>query len=209
MFFPSRRPFGPRAAGQKGFSLIELLLVLGVIALLLVAAFVVYPKVRLANQANTEVKNLTTVQAGLKALYASKNNNFSGLTLDLARDAKIFPSTMVVGNTVVNSWGGDVVLGPAANPYSGFAGGRSYVIRYRKVPADACVALISRAAGYFLAIGVGTESKADGSYNKIVHVVTDPYSTGYNSGTNSGLQVQSMTNECNSREESEIMFIGS
>ena len=106
MFFLSRRPFGPRAAGQKGFSLIELLLVLGVIALLLVAAFVVYPKVRLANQANTEVKNLTTVQAGLKALYASKNNNFSGLTLDLARDAKIFPSTMVVGNTVVNSWGG-------------------------------------------------------------------------------------------------------
>ena len=47
---------------SAGFSLIELLLVLGIIAILLVAAFVVYPQVRDRNQANVEVTNLATMK---------------------------------------------------------------------------------------------------------------------------------------------------
>lgn len=39
---------------QQGFSLLELLLVLGTIAALIVGAFIVYPKVQAAQRADTE-----------------------------------------------------------------------------------------------------------------------------------------------------------
>jgi len=185
------------------------LLVLGVVALLLVAAFVVYPQVRLAQRVSTEVQNLNAVQSNLKALYSTRNGNYAGLTVDVARNARIFPSRMVENNDVVNAWGGKVLLGPAANPYSGMAAGRTYVIRYRNVPSDACVALISQSAGYFYAIAVGTESNASGGYSKIVHVMTDTSSPGYNNGAKTGLQVESMVAECSSRAASEILFISS
>lgn len=44
---------------KKGFSLLELLLVLGIIAALIVAAFIVYPKVQDSNRATTEAKNIS------------------------------------------------------------------------------------------------------------------------------------------------------
>lgn len=192
---------------NKGFSLVEILLTLGVIALLAVAAFVIYPQVRLSQQVNAEVHNLAAIHSGLNSLYSTVNHNYSSLTLDVARKAGIFPKTMVNGNTVTNAWGGSIVLGPSVNPYSGISANHTYVIRYRKVPADACAAFVTRAASYYVAIGVGTESRSDGSYAKIVHVLTDAGSTGYNKGPTSGVQIESLLNECNSRDESEIMFI--
>lgn len=39
---------------KKGFSLLELLLVLGIIAALVVAAFIVYPKVQASQRAQAE-----------------------------------------------------------------------------------------------------------------------------------------------------------
>jgi len=174
---------------------------------LLIAAFVVYPQVTLAHKVNTEVQNLASVQAGLRAMYGTRSYNYRGLTVDIARNAKVFPSRMVNGTAVTNAWGGSIVLGPSANPYSGLAANRTYVIRYRNVPPAACVALVSQTAGYFVAIGVGTESKADGSYAKIVHVLTDASSNGYNKGPNTGVQLDLLTTECNSRSASEVMFI--
>ena len=41
---------------RKGFSLLELLLVLGIIAALIVAAFIVYPKVRTSQIVDAESK---------------------------------------------------------------------------------------------------------------------------------------------------------
>ena len=51
--------------GAKGFSLIELLLVLGVIASLAVAAFVVYPRVKQRHVINQTVDQLYTVREAL------------------------------------------------------------------------------------------------------------------------------------------------
>ena len=95
-----------------GFSLIELLLVLGVIAVLLVAAFVIYPQVRLANQADTEVKNVTAIMANMETAFRGKT---SGITTALANQARVFPSSMNGGNytasaPIQSSWGGSVRL---------------------------------------------------------------------------------------------------
>lgn len=144
-------------AKAKGFSLIELLLVLGVLAILLVAAFVVYPQVRDRNQANAEVSNLTAIKANVTNLYASKGGNYKGLDNTVAVQARVYPSNMTTlagtgsGTSTANSaWGGDVttVAGAGTNP-------RTFTVTYTAVPAGVCLGLVSGAAGNFSDITVG------------------------------------------------------
>lgn len=56
---------------KKGISLLELVLVLGIISALVVAAFIVYPKVQASQRAQAERNNIATIQAGVKSLYTS------------------------------------------------------------------------------------------------------------------------------------------
>lgn len=148
-------------AKAKGFSLIELLLVLGVLAILLVAAFVVYPQVRDRNQANAEVSNLTAVKANITNLYASRGGNYGGLTTTIANQARAFPSSMnggtFSGSTVTAAWGGAVAVGGAADPTTAVAtGAREFGIRYTSVPAGVCLGLVSGAASNFNQVTVGS-----------------------------------------------------
>lgn len=96
---------------KKGFSLLELLLVLGIVAALVVAAFIVYPKVQASQRAQAESNNIATIQAGVKALYTSASS-FTGLTNTVAVQAKIFPDNMLsgTGNTAkpINAFKGNV-----------------------------------------------------------------------------------------------------
>lgn len=140
----------------KGFSLIELLLVLGVLAILLVAAFVVYPQVRDRNQANAEVSNLTTIKANINNLYAARGGNYAGLSNEVAVNARVFPQNMVVGDAtdadaVQASWGGTVTVDEGTTP-------REFTISYTNVPDGVCLGLVSGAAGNFTDIAVGTGS---------------------------------------------------
>lgn len=143
-------------AKAKGFSLIELLLVLGVLAILLVAAFVVYPQVRDRNQANAEVSNLTAIKANITNLYASKGGNYAGLTNLVANRARAFPSSMNGGDfatstpTVTSAWGQNVTAVASSG-----AAPRTFEITYTNVPAGVCLGLVSGAAGNFQDITVG------------------------------------------------------
>jgi hypothetical protein len=145
---------------SKGFSLIELLLVLGVLAILLVAAFVVYPQVRDRNQANTEVSNLTTIKAGVNNLYAAKGGNYTGLTKGVANQARVFPASMnngtyTTGQAITSSWGGDVDVAVNTAAQGSYAANRTFTISYTAVPSGVCLPLVSGAAGNFTSIRVG------------------------------------------------------
>ena len=151
----------------KGFSLIELLLVLGVLAILLVAAFVVYPQVRDRNQANAEVANLTSIKANINNLYASRGGSYQGLTTPIAVQARAVPSSMVGNNfdgTVAPTaaWGDNVtiVAGTGTQP-------REFVITYANVPEGVCLGLVSGAATNFQDVKVGgtTVFGTDGQFN--------------------------------------------
>ena len=78
---------------KKGFSLLELLLVMGIIAALIVAAFIVYPKVQASQRSQAESNNIATIQAGVKSLYSS-TSNYTGLTTSVAIQSKIFPDNI-------------------------------------------------------------------------------------------------------------------
>ena len=148
-------------AKAKGSSLVELLLVLGVLAILLVTAFVVYPQVRDRNQANAEVSNLTAIKANIANLYASRGGNYSGLNTTIANQARAFPSSMnggtFSGSNVTAAWGGEVDVGSAADPTAAVpAGAREFGIRYTNVPDGVCLGLVSGAASNFNQVTVGT-----------------------------------------------------
>ena len=57
---------------KKGFSLLELLLTLGVIAGIIIAAFIVFPKVQASQKIDKESRNITAIQAGVKSLYGGR-----------------------------------------------------------------------------------------------------------------------------------------
>ena len=54
---------------RKGFTLVEILLVVGFIALAGIGIYTVYTKVQMSNAALQEGKNLDTIRAGTKNLF--------------------------------------------------------------------------------------------------------------------------------------------
>ena len=116
---------------KKGFSLLELLLVLGIIAALVVAAFIVYPKVQASQRAQAESNNIATIQAGVKALYSSASS-FTGLTNLVAVQANIFPDNMLINSGTfarpINAFKGNVTLAADKTGPSGADGDPLLVI---------------------------------------------------------------------------------
>ncbi|MCS5856821.1 hypothetical protein LNO23_26295 [Klebsiella pneumoniae subsp. pneumoniae] len=49
-----------------------MLLTLGVIAGIIIAAFIVFPKFRLHKKIDKESRNITAIQAGVKSLYSGR-----------------------------------------------------------------------------------------------------------------------------------------
>jgi len=155
----------PGAPRNQGFSLIELLLVLGVLAILLVAAFVVYPQVRDRHQANAEAVNLASIKAAVINLYASKGS-YAGLKNDVANQARVVPASMNGGDygptvALKSSWGEDITIGAVSSqinvPFV-VPGNRSFRIIYTKVPKTICLNMVTAASGNFFKITVnGTD----------------------------------------------------
>lgn len=182
------------ARQNKGFSLIELLLVLGVLAVLLVAAFVVYPQVRDRNQANAEASNIRAIQGNVRNLFASRGGIYTGLgtgpgnnnDYGIGNQARIFPSTMnggdySAGAPITSTWGAPVFVWqrPAVSTPLGPIGmNRSFGIAYFNVPTGVCVPLVS-------AVYAGFESVAVGENGKQTEVVTA-----------SGLDIARLTTAC-------------
>lgn len=83
---------------KKGFTLIEILLVVGFIALAGIGVYVVYDKVETANIVNKEYRNIQTLNAGIKNLYRGVNN-YSGLFPRIVILGQVVPEEMILLGT--------------------------------------------------------------------------------------------------------------
>lgn len=133
-----------------GFSLIELLLVIGFIAGALVLAFITYPKIQATSRANTTSQQLTVISAGIKNLYATAKN-FQSLNLDVLNNAKLLPEDMAtIGSPITslsNVWGGDLTISPAN-------GNRHYIVALTSVPQAECVKIGTGVSTNFLKLHI-------------------------------------------------------
>lgn len=149
---------------KKGFSLIELLLILAIVAALAVAAFIVYPKVQAARAAEQEAKIITSAVASIKALYSSRD--YRTVTSDVAANADVFPSEMVMADgTLQNKWGGTIVVSPSTGIGSQGSSGstrRYFRIVYRNVPPAVCQKLVGLVEPYFVVMRVSSVNGATG-----------------------------------------------
>lgn len=148
-----------RRATKRGFSLIEVLLALGVLALLLAAAFAIYPQVRDRALVNEEISNLRALVAGLHARFPS--GDYRGVTSAYVAKAGLLPSIYLRpdGNGLLNRWGDTMYVsgyGEGTNPNDPSQRMRRVQIDYKGFPQKHCVALVSGLTPFADAVYVGT-----------------------------------------------------
>lgn len=170
---------------RKGFSLIEMLLVLGVLAVLLIAAFVVYPRVKLSQQVHQEKANIFAIQTGIRSALLNQGGSFEALGFVenptgnvFTNRARIVPSNMnggdYSGSEILNGWGGRVVVHSTVGAFGGYTRGRTFGIQYNEVPKEACVQFVTETIGNFVAVwingstGAGTYLTPNSSVGKII-----------------------------------------
>lgn len=142
---------------KRGFSLLELLLVLGIIAGIVIAAFLIFPKVKEANYVKTEASNISTIRSGVVSLYGgvalpAYNANMSEMLIK----AGVVPDNMVGSDKtmLISSWGSPVYVGATTLEN----GARAFAIRYLNVTNDICGRLAAIAAGSFLEVKVSSSN---------------------------------------------------
>jgi type II secretory pathway pseudopilin PulG len=129
-----------RHGGQKGFTLIEALVVMIVGIVILAAAAAGIGKLFRSSEISTEAENITQMSANLRNLKSGANG-YLRLSNAIAVQYKAVPATMTVSTvtqgdettaTIKNTWNGEVQISPKGSS------NQSYSITYEKVPPEAC-----------------------------------------------------------------------
>ena len=141
----------------KGFTLTEVLLTLGVAAIIIIIIFLAYPKVRASQYIDQESRNIASIKSGVRSLYTVKPS-YEGLSNKVAAYAEIIPPIMIQSNTsytLRSAWGGSVTIYSSDYGITKTADS-SFTIIYNSVPADVCAKLVATDAGEMSAIKIGT-----------------------------------------------------
>jgi len=141
---------------SKGFTLIEILLVVGFISLASIGVYTIYNKVQIGNQANQEGRNIDTLRAGIKGLYGA-SSEYSTITNTVVNQARVTPQSLRSSNpldvvSITNSFGGNVTVTPVS-----LGGGvnNGFRITYPRVTADVCVKMVTTTGAQFDQVGAG------------------------------------------------------
>lgn len=129
----------PPTAPEKGFSLIEVLLILGILAAIGIGMFLLYPQVRASRMAISEQANMQSIAGNTKHLFMLKG--YAGLNNDVANTARLFPSNMnannfSAGQDITSGWGGAVNIGPSPD-VSGL-----FRVTYEDTPNRVCIEFV-------------------------------------------------------------------
>lgn len=182
--------FKNRIKKQKGFTLLELLAVLIIIAILGMGLYFTLAKVQASSDANTEGKHIDLVTSAVKQLFAGSSNfgtkdltpsviNSGAVPADLLATGG---STTSNGNTITNKWGGTITIAP-----DGVGGGTSnaFTITDIQIPQSVCVKLLSNTGNNYLVVTAnGTQIR---KYGDITPIDPTAAVTACNSQTNNSL----------------------
>ena len=119
---------------KKGFSLLEILLVLAIAATLVIGAFIIYPKARDNANANTLFNEIGMIRAAVQELYGSRPG-YLGLNNQVLRDSNLLPKSMYSPNGQFMSHAGNNIS--LSVPWN-----TSYSIQISNVSNATCIKLV-------------------------------------------------------------------
>ncbi|HBA4253763.1 TPA: prepilin-type N-terminal cleavage/methylation domain-containing protein [Escherichia coli] len=137
---------------KKGFSLLELLLVLGIVAAFIVAAFIVYPKIQTMYRVDRISKTIVGVKSSIKQLYQGQAYYDKGVT-NLRNT--VFPDNTYTNKNnglPLNDYGGTYSIQGQYSVSSGVYQGFSIDLTY--VPSADCQRIISNVYASFQIVSV-------------------------------------------------------
>jgi len=153
---------------KRGFTLIEILLVVGFIAIAGIGVYTVYNRVTLGNTANVEGRNLDALRAGIINLFAGTRTT-AGLTNTVVNNAQITPENMRTTGSpalITNSFGGAVTI----IPQTLVTADDGFRITYAGVPVEVCPRLVTGAGSQFSRVTVGTTAVRALGINTAVNI---------------------------------------
>lgn len=117
---------------QAGASLVEAVLFLVIVVVILLGIFALFSGAFSSSKVQTEMSYMQTLAGDVESLYATNHDyGAADITATLA-STRNAPSPMIVGATLVNSWGGQVTVGGA---------GAVFTITSTNVPQKECIQL--------------------------------------------------------------------
>lgn len=154
---------------KKGFSLLELLLVLAIVAGLVVSAFMIYKKVDTDNKVQQEKNNITLIVAATKSLFAGKPD-YQGWSLGTLEKANLLTDKFIYSKTTDDSFGayrdawGDNVNTGSVTPGNGPVKISGVILSY-VIPKEACIKFVSSVFPIVDKILVNDQTIKDGTNN--------------------------------------------
>jgi prepilin-type N-terminal cleavage/methylation domain-containing protein len=120
---------------QKGFTLLEILLVLGLFAFIVIGIFTYYLKMSFREDVKNQIVYLNIIDNSLSTAFQT-TVNFNSLDNTLAINNNLVPKEIIVGANIVNVFGGNINLSGTT-----LAGKPAYVIGLTLLDTKACEAI--------------------------------------------------------------------
>lgn len=132
--------FSPRRSRrQAGFSLLEVILVLGIAAAIVAAILMVYGKYQDTARANMDVDDVRSLFSAADSYYKNQSS-YTGVSMAVLNTANALPGRLENQPTYTNVWGGTFNMGSASS-VSG--SGDLLVLTSDGLPMVACERLIA------------------------------------------------------------------
>jgi type II secretory pathway pseudopilin PulG len=140
-----------RLRKQRGYTLVELGIVVAFIAIAVGIGFGVYLGITGTNNATNESKNLNAIASKMHTIFAGQHGSYTCTTNCNATmiAGNGFPAGMLNAGAPVNAWGGAVTVLPTSTMGSGFE------VDYAAVPTDGCMELVAAVTTTYTNIKVG------------------------------------------------------
>lgn len=135
---------------QRGFSLLEILLALAVMAAIGVMAFFLLPQVKSSQDSTTTSQILTSALGNIRTSFPQKN--YSNLNTTMAAGADFFPEEMTDSGLIYSNWEGAVeVCGADGSGQCVTAGQIARMVRfdYEAMPRRVCKKLTANVKDAF------------------------------------------------------------
>lgn len=155
-----------------GFALTELLLTIGIIALVLSAVAAIAISTSAGQTAQSEARIIDAAASKIRSIYSSRAD-FDGLDNAASIAIEAWPTNMVDGTKIYNAWGGatNIIADPAPNSYSGQAASRLFQIDVENVSQDACADLATAQTSALAILVDGTVAYERGNIDPIDNTV--------------------------------------